>query len=206
MILCYVLSTRHDPKWWSHAVTLSPLHGPSRQACSSLYLSRAEPWSLHSDPVSPQPSVFRTENRGSFAAVFAVAGANPHWSQGPHRWCPESPAGKRVLCILHGWIVALWPVVWRAFFPSLLFEMAGGRPGLWKREMGRSCAELKTTGKEIMWRHFTHCSFHLVPGLLYKAVPPEPPGRGLEALPEPAAGVSGPHHSWAHVTVTIQIF
>lgn len=43
-----------------------------------------------------------------------------------------------------------------------------------------------------MWRHFTYRSFHLVPGLLHKAIPPEPPGRDLEALPEPGAGVFWP--------------
>lgn len=43
-----------------------------------------------------------------------------------------------------------------------------------------------------MWRHFAYRSFHLVPGLLHKAIPPEPPGRDLEALPEPAAGVFWP--------------
>ena len=71
---------------------------------------------------------------------------------------------------------------------SLVFEMVGGRTCFGKCEVGRSCAELQTTGKEIMWRRFAYYGFHFVPRLLYKEIPAEPRGRDLETLPEPAEG------------------
>lgn len=46
-----------------------------------------------------------------------------------------------------------------------------------------------------MWRRFTYCGFHFVPGLLYKEISAEPHGWDLETLPEPAAGKSSPHLS-----------
>lgn len=68
----------------------------------------------------------------------------------------------------------------------LVSEILGGRTRVREREVGRSRAELPAAGEQVVWRHLTHHSFRVLPRLLHKEIPAEPPARDLETLPEPA--------------------
>lgn len=83
------------------------------------------------------------------------------------------------------------PTAVTSLLSSLTFGTVGGRTRFRKRAVGRSCTELQAAGKHVVWRHLTYHSLRFLPGLLYKEIPAEPPGRDLETLPEPAAGMCG---------------